>query len=272
MCSSGVPAARQHAWIEADDTRSPWPLQPAAAPALAAVVARGPCAIRANCWACSGWKRLPGDIRRQAAREFPLRVPCRGSSRACATAIRSTRCCGRCCRRRRGPDRARVRRRRGRRPGAGGAATVIHKYAGRALLVATGSARCIAAAASAATYPYAETPAAAAGWSARRWRRSRPIRRSTRSSCPAAIRSRSPTTSWPSSAPTPCADPAPAPAAHPHPPAGGPAERVDAGLLAWLRGLPAWPLVVVVHANHPNEFDANVDAAMRPPAMPVPCC
>ena len=38
-------------------------------------------------------------------------------------------------------------------------------------------------------------------------------------------------------------------------------ERVDAGLLAWLRGLP-WPLVVVVHANHANEFDANVDAAM----------
>lgn len=38
-------------------------------------------------------------------------------------------------------------------------------------------------------------------------------------------------------------------------------ERVDTGLLAWLRGLP-WPLAVVVHANHANEFDASVDAAM----------
>ena len=38
-------------------------------------------------------------------------------------------------------------------------------------------------------------------------------------------------------------------------------ERVDAGLLAWLRGLP-WPVVVMVHANHANEFDAHVDAAM----------
>ena len=38
-------------------------------------------------------------------------------------------------------------------------------------------------------------------------------------------------------------------------------ERVDAGLLAWLRGLP-WPVAIVVHANHANEFDAAVDAAM----------
>jgi EF-P beta-lysylation protein EpmB len=38
-------------------------------------------------------------------------------------------------------------------------------------------------------------------------------------------------------------------------------ERVDAPLLAWLRALP-WPVAVVVHANHANEFDAGVDAAM----------
>ena len=38
-------------------------------------------------------------------------------------------------------------------------------------------------------------------------------------------------------------------------------ERVDAALLDWLRGLP-WPVAVVVHANHGNEFDASVDAAM----------
>ena len=38
-------------------------------------------------------------------------------------------------------------------------------------------------------------------------------------------------------------------------------ERVDTGLLDWLRSLP-WPLAMVVHANHANEFDASVDAAM----------
>jgi EF-P beta-lysylation protein EpmB len=38
-------------------------------------------------------------------------------------------------------------------------------------------------------------------------------------------------------------------------------ERVDDELLAWLRALP-WPVAVVVHANHANEFDATVDAAM----------
>ncbi|NUS60663.1 MAG: EF-P beta-lysylation protein EpmB [Lysobacter sp.] len=38
-------------------------------------------------------------------------------------------------------------------------------------------------------------------------------------------------------------------------------DRVDDALVAWLRALP-WPVVVVVHANHANEFDASVDAAM----------
>ena len=38
-------------------------------------------------------------------------------------------------------------------------------------------------------------------------------------------------------------------------------ERVDEPLLAWLRSLP-WPLAFVIHANHANEFDASVDAAM----------
>lgn len=39
-------------------------------------------------------------------------------------------------------------------------------------------------------------------------------------------------------------------------------ERVDAPLLAWLRSLP-WPVAFVIHANHANEFDSSVDAAMR---------
>jgi EF-P beta-lysylation protein EpmB len=38
-------------------------------------------------------------------------------------------------------------------------------------------------------------------------------------------------------------------------------SRVDAGLCAWLRSLP-WPVVIVVHANHANEIDADVRAAM----------
>ncbi|WP_257388551.1 EF-P beta-lysylation protein EpmB, partial [Tahibacter caeni] len=37
-------------------------------------------------------------------------------------------------------------------------------------------------------------------------------------------------------------------------------ERVDAGLLTWLAALPLQK-VVVLHANHANEFDASVDTA-----------
>ncbi len=38
-------------------------------------------------------------------------------------------------------------------------------------------------------------------------------------------------------------------------------ERVDDGLLAWLAALP-WPVALVVHANHANEFDPAVDTAL----------
>jgi len=38
-------------------------------------------------------------------------------------------------------------------------------------------------------------------------------------------------------------------------------ERVDDELVQWLAGLP-WPLAFVIHANHANEFDAGVDAAL----------
>jgi EF-P beta-lysylation protein EpmB len=38
-------------------------------------------------------------------------------------------------------------------------------------------------------------------------------------------------------------------------------ERVDAALLQWLGALP-WPVAFVLHANHANEFDAGVDAAL----------
>jgi EF-P beta-lysylation protein EpmB len=39
-------------------------------------------------------------------------------------------------------------------------------------------------------------------------------------------------------------------------------ERVDDGLLAWLATLP-WPVTLVIHANHANEFDGAVDDALR---------
>jgi EF-P beta-lysylation protein EpmB len=39
-------------------------------------------------------------------------------------------------------------------------------------------------------------------------------------------------------------------------------ERVDGALQAWLTSLP-WPVAIVVHANHANEFDPAVDAAIR---------
>jgi len=38
-------------------------------------------------------------------------------------------------------------------------------------------------------------------------------------------------------------------------------ERIDAEFLNWLDDLP-WAKVVVIHANHPNEFDSDVDAAL----------
>ena len=38
-------------------------------------------------------------------------------------------------------------------------------------------------------------------------------------------------------------------------------ERVDDGLVQWLSSLP-WPVAFVLHANHANEFDAQVDAAL----------
>ncbi|MGN6512585.1 MAG: EF-P beta-lysylation protein EpmB [Lysobacteraceae bacterium] len=38
-------------------------------------------------------------------------------------------------------------------------------------------------------------------------------------------------------------------------------ERVDAELAGWLRAL-QWPVAFVIHANHANEFDPSVDAAL----------
>ena len=61
-------------------------------------------------------------------------------------------------------------------------------------------------------------------------------------------------------------DPAPQAPAHPHPPADRPARarRRRAVRPGWRRC--RGRSTVVVHANHANEFDAAVDAAMRRPA------
>ena len=37
--------------------------------------------------------------------------------------------------------------------------------------------------------------------------------------------------------------------------------RIDEAFTEWLDGLP-WPVTFVIHANHANEFDADVDAAL----------
>ena len=39
-------------------------------------------------------------------------------------------------------------------------------------------------------------------------------------------------------------------------------ERVDSALCQWLASLP-WPVAFVIHANHANEFDVHVDAALE---------
>jgi EF-P beta-lysylation protein EpmB len=38
-------------------------------------------------------------------------------------------------------------------------------------------------------------------------------------------------------------------------------DRVDEALVAWMSTL-RWPVTIVLHANHANEFDASVDAAL----------
>lgn len=38
-------------------------------------------------------------------------------------------------------------------------------------------------------------------------------------------------------------------------------DRVDDALIDWLQALP-WPVVMIIHANHAREFDADVDRAL----------
>jgi EF-P beta-lysylation protein EpmB len=137
---------------------------------------------------------------------------------------------------------------------------LIHKYNGRALLVATGSCAVHCRYCFRRHYPYAEDTAAAAGW------REAVAAIAADDSIHEVILSGGDPLSL---ADHKLAELTDAMRAIPHIrrlrihtrlPIVLP-ERIDGGFLAWLRALP-WPVVVVVHANHANEFDANVAAAM----------
>ena len=137
---------------------------------------------------------------------------------------------------------------------------VIHKYRGRALLIATGSCAVHCRYCFRRHYPYAEDTAAAAGW-----REAVETIRADASIHEVILSGGDPL----SLADHKLAELTDALRGIPHLrrlrihtrlPIVLP-ERVDAGLLAWLRGL-RWPVAIVVHANHANEFDAAVDAAM----------
>ena len=137
---------------------------------------------------------------------------------------------------------------------------VIHKYEGRALLVATGSCAVNCRYCFRRHFPYAEETAAAGGWH----------------EAVAAIRSDDSihevilSGGDPLSLATPKLDQLTAQLRalpqlrrlriHTRLPVVLP-ERVDDAFDAWLRSLP-WPVAVVVHANHAREFDDTVDAAM----------
>ena len=137
---------------------------------------------------------------------------------------------------------------------------VIHKYNGRALLIATGSCAVHCRYCFRRHYPYADDSAAAAGW-----REAVELIGADASIHEVILSGGDPL----SLADHKLAELTDALRRIPHIrrlrihtrlPIVLP-ERVDAGLLAWLRDLP-WPVAIVVHANHGNEFDAAVDAAL----------
>jgi EF-P beta-lysylation protein EpmB len=137
---------------------------------------------------------------------------------------------------------------------------VIQKYRGRALLVATGSCAVHCRYCFRRHFPYAEETAAANGWAD-----AIALIRDDRGIGEVILSGGDPL----SLATPKLAELTDALAAIPHIkrlrihtrlPVVLP-ERVDAGLCAWLRAL-QWPVTVVIHANHANEFDATVDAAL----------
>lgn len=137
---------------------------------------------------------------------------------------------------------------------------VIRKYRGRALLVTTGSCAIHCRYCFRRHFPYAEETAAAAGW-----REAIALIRDDASIDEVILSGGDP---WSLSTPK-LAELTDALAGvahlrrlriHTRLPVVLP-ERVDDALLGWMASLP-WPVTVVLHANHANEFDASVDAAL----------
>lgn len=137
---------------------------------------------------------------------------------------------------------------------------LIHKYRGRALLIATGSCAVHCRYCFRRHYPYADDSAAAAGW-----REAVAIIAADPSLHEVILSGGDPL----SLADHKLAELTDALRDIPHLrrlrihtrlPIVLP-ERVDDGLLGWLHSLP-WPLTLVLHANHAREFDASVDAAL----------
>jgi EF-P beta-lysylation protein EpmB len=143
---------------------------------------------------------------------------------------------------------------------ARGATGVLHKYEGRALLVATGSCAIHCRYCFRRHFPYGDETAAAD-----HWREALDYLRADTSIHEVLLSGGDPL----SLATAKLAELTDALRALPHVrrlrlhtrlPVVLP-ERVDADLLAWLRGLP-WPVAVVVHANHANEIDGAVADAL----------
>ncbi len=137
---------------------------------------------------------------------------------------------------------------------------VIHKYRGRALLVATGSCAVHCRYCFRRHFPYAEETAAAGGW-----REALAAIRGDDSLHEVILSGGDPL----SLATPKLAELTEALAGiahvrrlriHTRLPVVLP-ERVDNALATWLCALP-WPVAIVLHANHANEFDDAVDAAM----------
>ena len=138
---------------------------------------------------------------------------------------------------------------------------VLHKYAGRALLIATGSCAVNCRYCFRRHFPYAQQSAAANRW------REAVARIGADTSIEEVILSGGDPLSL-STAKLDELTTALQPLAHikrlrihTRLPIVLP-ERVDAELLGWLRHLP-WPAALVLHANHANELDVNVAQACR---------
>lgn len=143
---------------------------------------------------------------------------------------------------------------------AGAGTGVIHKYQGRVLLVATGSCAVHCRYCFRRHYPYAEQTAAAAGW-----REALDYLAGETGVQEVLLSGGDPLSLSTAKLAEFTGELARLPhirrlRLHTRLPVVLP-ERVDDELMGWLAGLP-WPAVMVVHANHGNEIDASVAAAL----------